>query len=267
MGCAFQEARAQRMVETGDSMLDRALFRRLVRHWARAARQAETARPQTLHRQATHARLLRTHLDRLILTAGDRLAPTDAPAPARAHNTDWHWRPEPWSRRMDRPGLSDAASGTRFGTDTALFHDCPRREVILRQLRNPPSRDIAPFALSVDVYGFEGSFLSLALDLPDEALAGLRRAHVIRLDCSWTSEQPGAVYARLNLRQGPNGERILRQLPEGQSAGTVEFDLAYADLDPARTEQGWVDLIVERPEMNQVLFRDIALSRRLRAEV
>ena len=47
----------------------------------------------------------------------------------------------------------------------------------------------------------------------------------------------------------------------------VEFDLAYTKVNEKRVERLWVDLIFEGPEMNQIILRDVTLSRRPRAEL
>ena len=47
----------------------------------------------------------------------------------------------------------------------------------------------------------------------------------------------------------------------------VDFDLAYTKINEKRVEKAWVDLIFEGPEMNQIVIRDLTLSRRPRAEL
>ena len=41
-------------------------------------------------------------------------------------------------------------------------------ELTLRQIRNTRESDVAPFGLRMDVFRFDGSFLSLVIDLPEE---------------------------------------------------------------------------------------------------
>ena len=47
----------------------------------------------------------------------------------------------------------------------------------------------------------------------------------------------------------------------------MEFDLAYTRIDDRRVERIWVDLIFEGPEMNQIILRDVTVTRRPRAEL
>ena len=137
----------------------------------------------------------------------------------------------------------------------------------LRQLRNQREADLAPFGLRMDVFRFDGSFLSLVIDMPKEASDGLKRKHLLRMDTIVEMEKPLEIFARLNIRNGPNTEQIVRELPLHQSEVMVEFDLAYTKLNEKRVEKMWLDLIFEGPEMNQVILRDLTFSRRPRADL
>jgi hypothetical protein len=80
-------------------------------------------------------------------------------------------------------------------------------------------------------------------------------------------EHPIEIFARLNVKHGPNTEQIVRELPLNEEEIVVEFDLAYTKLNENRIEKIWLDLIFEGPEMNQVILRDLTFSRRKRAEL
>lgn len=76
------------------------------------------------------------------------------------------------------------------------------------------------------------------------------------------------MFARLNVKHGPNTEQIVREIPLGGSIETwVEFDLAYTKLNEKRVESAWIDLIFEGPQMNEVILRDLNLPRHPRAEI
>ncbi len=69
-------------------------------------------------------------------------------------------------------------------------------------------------------------------------------------------EKPLEIFARLNIKHGPNTEQIVRELPLSKDNIVVEFDLAYTKLNENRVENIWLDLIFEGgPEMNQVILR------------
>jgi hypothetical protein len=135
----------------------------------------------------------------------------------------------------------------------------------LRQLRNQREADLAPYGLRMDVFKFDGSFLSLVIDMPSGATYGLKRTHLLRMNCIVEMEKPLEIFARLNIKHGPNTEQIVRELPLDHDDIMVEFDLAYSNLNEKRVEKAWIDLIFEGPEMNQVVLRDLTFTRRPRA--
>jgi hypothetical protein len=253
----------------GDSFLDTAIYRRALNRWAISAREAATAPLTSLQRQSSQARELRGHLDRLLHVAEERvsLPPIGSNSFPKPYNTDWSWRPEAWRGPLPVRGVSSVESQSMLGNELTLFHDCSRSELTLRQLRNQRAQDLAPYGLRLDVFSFDGSFLSLVLDLPPEAVAGLKRSHILRVGTTVEMEKPLEIFARLNIRHGPNTEQMVREFPQSGPEAMVEFDLAYADINEKRVEKAWVDLIFENPEMNQVTLRDLTFSRRPRAQV
>jgi len=238
------------------------------RYWARAARAAEVTQLSTLKGQHLRARKLRQHLNTLISVSESRLAlpligSNTFPKP---HGTDWSWRPALWRQPLAKFGLASAQNKEMLGDEVTLFHDCHVSELTLRQLRNTREADLAPFGLRMDVFRFDGSFLSLVIDFPFESVDGLKRNHLIRMNTIVELEKPLEIFARLNIKHGPNTEQIVRELPLTEDEIMVEFDLAYSKLNEKRVEKMWIDLIFEGPEMNQVVLRDVTFSRRPRAE-
>ncbi|ABF65412.1 DUF6478 family protein [Ruegeria sp. TM1040] len=250
-------------------LLERVLNTGALRRWRRAARAAPSTPLARLRQQRNDARKLRMHLDQLIHTADNRLAlpKIDSSYFPRPHGTDWSWRPELWRGPLPVAGVSSVPSKTRLGHEIQMFHDCAISELTLRQLRNTREEDLAPYGLRMDVFKFDGSFLSLVIDLPAEATQGLTRQHLVRLDCIAESEKPIEIFARLNIKHGPNTEQLVRELPPGEKTFSVEYDLAYSRLNEKRIEKAWIDLIFEAPDMNQVVLRDLTFARFLRANL
>ena len=52
-----------------------------------------------------------------------------------------------------------------------------------------------------------------------------------------------------------------------ETRGLAEFDLAYSNINEKRVEKIWIDLIFDNPGMNQVLLRDLTLTRAPRADI
>lgn len=250
-------------------LLEKVLLRRARAFWSRAAISAATTDLSLLRAQRNEARVQRQKMDELIHQADTRLAlprigSTSFPKPA---GTDWSWRPQLWRGSLPFKGLSAVESKTMLGDEVTVFHDCHVSELTLRQLRNTREADLAPYGLRMDVFRFDGSFLSLVLNLPKAACDGLTKRHLLRMEAIVEVEKPLEIFARLNVRHGPNTEQVVRELPLYDDEVMVEFDLAYTKLNEKRVEDMWVDLIFEGPEMNQVTLRDVTLSRNPRAEL
>lgn len=257
------------MAKALESLVGKLLQRRTLRRWARAADVAESADLATLRRMRSDARKLRRQVDRLLHAADGRLTLPliGSNAIQKPIGSDWAYRAELWRGPLSPPGASAVASQSQIGTEATLFHDCRVSEITLRQIRNTREADLAPFGLRLDVFRFDGSFLSLAIDLPNSAVEGLQKRHLVRLDTIVEMEKPLEIFARLNIKHGPNVEQIVRELPLNQEEVVVDFDLAYTKMNEKRVEKMWIDLIFEGPEMNQIILRDVALSRRPRAEL
>ncbi|WP_226624117.1 DUF6478 family protein [Alloyangia pacifica] len=253
----------------GGRWVQQALQAASLRRWSRQAGAAPDMPLAELRTQRSAARRLRARLDDLLQVAEERLAlplvgNQAFPRPADA---DWAWRPELWRGPLPKPGIASVPNKSKLGAEATLFHDCPRSEITLRQIRNLREADLAPYGLRLDVFRFSGSYLSLAVDLPAEACAGLGRRHLIRAETIVEMEKPLEIFARLNIRHGPNTEQIVRELPLNAEEISVEFDLAYTRLNEKRIDGMWLDLIFEGPEMNEVILRDLTFSRRPRAEL
>lgn len=251
------------------SIVESLLHRRSLRRWAAAGSAAPTADVETLRNWRARARALRRRLDQVIHEADHRLAlpVIGSNVLRKPMGTDWVWRPALWKGPLPSPGIAAVPAKALICDGATLFHDCQRSELTVRQIRNTRESDIAPFGFRMDVFRFDGSFLSLVLDLPEEAARGLKLRHMIRLDLIAEMEKPIEIFARLNIKHGPNVEQIVRELPLHAEEAMVEFDLAYSKMNEKRVEKLWVDLIFEGPEMNQVILRDVTLSRRPRAEL
>ncbi len=250
-------------------LIDRFLHKRVLRRWGEAGDLAASADYETLRSMRGRARALRRNLDRVIHLADHRLA-----LPVIGSNmirkpmgTDWAWRPELWKGPIAVPGFSSVPGKAPICEGSTLFHDCRRSELTVRQIRNTREADIAPFGFRMDVFRFDGSFLSLVIDLPEEGARGLKLKHLLRMDVIVEMEKPLEIFARLNIKHGPNVEQIVRELPLNAEEVSVEFDLAYSKMNEKRVEKLWVDLIFEGPEMNQIILRDVTFSRRPRAEL
>ncbi|HWL55416.1 MAG TPA: DUF6478 family protein [Paracoccus sp. (in: a-proteobacteria)] len=252
--------------------LERKTRERAFRQWAEMAESVEFMPPGRIRGLTDEALALRASLNRFLMR-GDRKSAVSRAALSALHlpgGTDWRWRPGFLAGQITPRGIAFAPSGTRLGDRAAVWHDCEAQALILEQIRNPRATDLSPFGLQLEVFGFTGKFLSISIDLPTEALEGLSRNHIVRLETSLVLERPLNVFARLNIGHGPNTDELvqsLHQMEAGlQSQQVIEFDLAYTEINEKRLEKMWLDLIFEAPAMSAVEIREMILSRHPRAE-
>lgn len=238
---------------------DQRLFRRL-------AEAGEGTGPALAPEERARVTALRDGISHALLLEAGRRAEAVAdlsPPPALPAHRDWTWRPPLWSAPSIPCGWAATEAQTALSPEVGLFHDCPLGEIAARQVRAAAP----PFALAIEVYGFEGTYLSLAITLPVAALANLRLRHVLRLDTCIRSERPARVYARLNVQRGGAPATMVREMllaPDGTSF--VDFDLAALRIDPARVTGLWIDLILDSSAANGIVIGDLVLSRTPRAE-
>jgi hypothetical protein len=175
--------------------------------------------------------------------------------------------PERGAKRCGRAGSSTCPRPRRFPGGVTVYHDAARYDLSLRQELAPEGYGDARFGLVLEVYRFDGSFVSFVHDLPPEAIAGLTLNHFIAVDIKAEREQPIEVYARLNVQHGPNVEQMVRQIDFKGDGGRAEFDLAYTKINERRIEKAWLDLILEGPEMTRIAIWDVVVMRAPRADV
>lgn len=250
-------------------LTDQVFHRRALARWDGVRETAATVDLENLRGIRKRARALRRRLDQILHIADGRLSLPliGSSAIQKPLHSDWAWRPELWQGPVFPKGHAAIASKTAIGDEVKIYHDCRVSELTLRQVRNTRESDLAPFGLQMDVFRFDGSFLSLVISLPDAAVDGLKARHLVRMNCVIEMEKPLEIFARFNFKHGPNSEQIVRELEIKNGQVAVDFDLAYTNLNEKRLERAWVDLIFERPQMSQVILRDVTFSRRPRAEV
>ncbi|MTH78995.1 DUF6478 family protein [Paracoccus aestuariivivens] len=245
---------------------------RTMRLWAEMAESVQFMPQGQIRRLTDEALGLRASLNRFLMR-GDRKASISQAALDALNlpgGTDWRWRPGFMAGHITPRGVASPVPGTRLGDRAAVWHDCEEQAIVLEQVQNPRATDLSPFGMRLEVFSFSGSFLSISIDLPTDALEGLTCNHIVRLETSMVVERPISVFARLNIGHGPNTDEILQPL-QGlesglQSQQVIEFDLAYIEMNEKRLEKIWLDLIFESPGMCAVEIRELFLSRHMRAD-
>jgi hypothetical protein len=248
---------------------DRFGLSQTLKRWTRAMQAPallQTGDLSALHREMHRAR---DRIDTLAARAQSELLTraTGSDGIDRPDQCDWAERAAPWRQKITPRGHIRPGSPHEIGGGVILFHDATQADLTVRQDPAPAEIPGAAFGLVLEVYRFDGSFLSLVQDLPEEALKGLTLNHFIAVHLRVVREQPIEIYARLNVQHGPNQEQIVRQVEFRDGRGYAEFDLAYTKINEKRLEKAWLDLILEGPELNRLAIWDMVLLRAPRADV
>lgn len=233
--------------------------------WEAVETGAETLGPAARRRLSTEALALRGRLNAALHAMGRRGAGPERELPPLPPRTDAAWRLPALTDRIGRPHVAGAQSPIRPAEGLALFHDAVDASVLLRQSPAPtPGRH----HLDIEVFQFDGSFLSLVIDLPKLLTEGMGEGHLVGVLLDLGLERPGRMFLRLNLRHGPNTSQLVAGSEGDRSLGdgAVEFDLAEVALDGRRIEAAWLDLIPEDAGMNRITIRECVLIRRPRAQ-
>ena len=257
------------MLDRLRAFLDDFRYRKQLRQWTGGSDKAREMPLSDLRELRRRANQVRRRIDTINHVAVSRLTlpVIGSNAIRKPPRTEWAHRPQAWAGPVYPSGIAAVETKQKIGSEVTIFHDCAQTELSFRQVRNTNEDDFAPFGLRMDVFNFDGSFLSLAIEMPKAAVEGLRRTHLLRLDMIVDSERPQEMFARLNIRHGPNTEQVVRELDMAQRNIWVEFDMYYTQFDEARGDSMWIDLIFEGPSMNQVTIRDVTMIRRPRASI
>lgn len=175
----------------------------------------------------------------------------------------------PFLPSMAALGISPGArvaSGLRVTSEIAVFHDCPVAALQLAEVATSDSRGQG-VGLALLPSGFSGSYLSLAVDLPDARVAGSGRDHIIRVACRLSREKPIVPHCRLNIRSGPDTVQLLASPERYNRMFVADFALNGVPFVPSARFSMWVDLIIEPGDANnRILISRLSVSRRLRAQ-
>lgn len=247
--------------------LDRTGWKITFGRWKRAAARLRHLPLSSVRQKRTDVRALRRVLDTYLSLADDRLLDDLDLDPQRPAASDWIWRPRIFRRRSEKRGFAGLAGPWRFDDEVALFHDCPQGMIGARQMLSPLGSGEALFALQIDTFQFAGSYLSLSFDLPQRAASSMSHRHLLVVEGRFDALRSSGLYARLNIRHGPNLAQLTEKMDSVGGRVAATFDLAQTVLNEKRIEKAWVDILFENPFFNQYHLGDMTIHRRPRAEL
>ena len=179
----------------------------------------------------------------------------------------WAWRPELWTLCCPTSSGPVEQSGARLMPNTKVFFDDATCALIAQQFRNDISDGFAHYGVALELFQFEGSFLSLAIDLPDELYETFAKDELIGLSGAVFAERPTGFTVRLNIKHGPNTDQLIQAHDLNHSEIRAEFDLAHLNINVKRVEKIWLDLVFETPNFNRISVTDLAFYKRPRGEI
>ncbi len=247
--------------------LDRTGWKITFGRWKRAAARLRHLPLSSVRQKRADVRALRRVLDSYLALADDRLLGDLDRDPQPPAASDWIWRPQIFRRRLEKRGFAGLAGPWRFDDEVALFHDCPQGMVSARQMLAAPGSSEAPYDLQIDAFQFAGSYLSLSFDLPQHAARSMSHRHLLVVKGRFEALRSSGIYARLNIRHGPNMAQLTQTMEAIGGQVTATFDLAQTVLNEKRIEKAWVDILFENPFFNQYHLGDLTIHRRPRADI
>ena len=156
--------------------------------------------------------------------------------------------------RMDHGGSRDLLDGARLsgqfwqpqpgaalGRGLALHHDAATH------LSGIAARD---GGLVLTIYQFEGSYLSLAVTLPEAMIGHLRPGRRLKVEIDAQVSRPLTTFLRLNLDASARRQELHEVVVLDTGARSGRFDLDAAGETPPAS--AWLDVVFARPRMVEI---------------
>jgi hypothetical protein len=249
--------------------LGRALSAAYLKFWRNRLQRAAEEKTAKLRQQRREALALQRELGDVLPRINDELHHRLHRSKAYRHGSNmlWAWRPELWAVPSPSAAGPVPQSGAHLASNTKVFFDDADCAVIIQQFRNDMSEAFAPYGVALELFQFEGSFLSLAIDLPDELYETFAKDELIGLSGAIVAERPTGFTVRLNIKHGPNTEQLIQAHDLRNSEFGLEFDPEHLKINVNRVEKIWLDLVFETPNFNRISLIDLAFSKRPRVEI
>ena len=158
-------------------------------------------------------------------------------------------------RGKAKPGyhrLENPSSGTEIADSITLFHDAAAGAFACTVGSGPWIR--------LTAYRFEGSYLSLAMNLRKSDLRRVRPGTDLLFGLNAAATRPMTVYTRLNLRSAERTETLYETVVLHERRHDLRFALDGIRLPYGRIAGGWLDLIFSEPAMREVDIRGMEVS-------
>lgn len=232
---------------------NRDLIGRIFRwYWSRRARRTQDPskfRQLVLRRQA--------ELDRIARRMEQRLArhPT---AEMQGDGAIWSLHPPVLTEQQTPSNWIDPEPGFRPARGLSVFHEGAGGAFTLSQRPNRSKR-ASRFELFFESYEFRGSYLSLAISVPED-LQRPASGDVLRLSLDCSASRDVKAFIRLNLSSVRRTDVLHDDGLLGRGAVQFTFDMAFAAFEPQPGDQIWLDIIFDRPRMMEFAIHDLKVE-------
>lgn len=200
------------------------------------------ATPLELRRQAEALLARAEELDDVARTKG-------APVVGVASTSLFH-------RRAVAGWGANPESGTELAPGLKLFHDAERAAFSWRQR---PIAGGGHYGLSFTVYEFDGAFLSLVVEVPDDDLPIIAAHRTLQLSFSVAATRPLTLYARLNFQRDADHTALHDAMIVRDGSYTACFEQLTDEAELRVGTSVWADLIFAKPAMVEFEISDLAL--------
>lgn len=150
--------------------------------------------------------------------------------------------PEPGWRTQDPGSGSVIAAGVR------IYHDAGLQNVLV-------SRPATGLLLTV--YQFDGSYLSLAVDVPGAVRGRLRPGWRLAAELTASASRPVTTFLRLNLESPSGGQALHEVVVVETGPRTAVFAL---DAVNNGWSSAWLDIIFSHPRMAEIHVQGLSLN-------
>ena len=180
--------------------------------------------------------------------------------------TRWSFQPSPWGSAIPLIAQENAGRQSTIGTGCTLFHDARQARVAWLQLPASPPDRRCPFSFEIHAPGFDGSYLSLAIAIPERFCRSIDRKSIISIELHalGTAELPASL--RMNAKRGPNTYENWQPIKLLGPVQIVEFDMSNFGINPASAYNMWLDFMVTQSGSWQLAINALSMSHRHRLE-
>lgn len=151
---------------------------------------------------------------------------------------------------------ADPESGSELAPGLKLFYDAGCAAFSWRQR---PIVGGSRYGLSFTVYEFDGTFLSLVVEVPGADLPAIAAHRNLQLSFSIAATRPLALYARLNFQRDTEHIALHDAMIVRDGAYVARFERAGDGEDLRPGVSVWADLIFAEPAMAEFEISDLAL--------